>query len=89
MIVNAERLRREDDRAEGDPDKEVAFYMKQSNTLDNACGIIAMLHSILNNLENGVSLKDDSILSRFWAQAKEQNAMDRCVSLENANEFKQ
>ena len=36
----------------------VPFYMLQEGELDNACGIIAALHSIGSNLSN-ISLKED------------------------------
>ena len=29
---------------------EMPYYMKQTNELDNACGIIAALHCVYNNL---------------------------------------
>ena len=53
VIVNIERLKKEEDKAKGSADDHsaVPFYMKQSGTLDNACGIIACLHASLNNLE--------------------------------------
>ena len=42
----------------------VPFYMKQNEALDNACGLIALLHSIGNNLTD-VSSKSDGILSNI------------------------
>ena len=50
VVINSERLKKDEDHAKGSADIKASFYMKQSGTLDNACGIIACVHSILNNL---------------------------------------
>jgi ubiquitin carboxyl-terminal hydrolase L3 len=55
--------------------------------LDNACGIIACLHSILNNLDT-IQLNPESILHKFYEDTKAQNPDERATSLENNNEFK-
>jgi hypothetical protein len=42
--------------------------MKQTGVLDNACGVIACIHAILNNLgegDNKITLNDGSVLSNF------------------------
>ena len=88
MIVNAERLKKDQDKIKGDADKKVDFYMKQSNTLDNACGIIACLHAIFNN-QGTVGVNDASVLASFWAQVQDQSPEERCTSLENFAEFKE
>jgi ubiquitin carboxyl-terminal hydrolase L3 len=49
VVCNMEFLKKQEDLQRGHPDTECAFYMKQHGTLDNACGIIAALHAILNN----------------------------------------
>ena len=61
--------------------------MKQSGTLDNACGIIACLHAALNNLDN-VTLTPDSILDKFYQANKDKNPAERCAALENDQAFK-
>ena len=40
------------DRQRGDEANtdKVNYYMKQTGVLDNACGVIACIHAILNNL---------------------------------------
>ena len=50
VIVAVERLKKDEDRAKGSADNTgiVPFYMKQTEVLDNACGIIACLHAVLN-----------------------------------------
>ena len=50
VIANVERLKKQDDKAKGSTDVAVDYYMKQTGKLDNACGIIACLHAVLNNL---------------------------------------
>merc|ERR1712070_22288 len=75
VIVNIERLKKEEDKDKGSEDNngKVDFYMKQSGTLDNACGIIACLHAALNNLGNGngeINLPEDGILGKFNATCK-------------------
>mmetsp|Transcript_13326 Transcript_13326/g.13110 ORF Transcript_13326/g.13110 Transcript_13326/m.13110 type:complete len:111 (-) Transcript_13326:292-624(-) len=49
-IVTYERIKKEEDKALGDPATEMDYYMKQTGTLDNACGIIACIHAIFNNM---------------------------------------
>ena len=49
-IVTYKRLKREEDVELGDPSLEMDYYMKQTGKLDNACGIIASIHAIFNNL---------------------------------------
>ena len=53
VIINAEFLKKQEDRQRGDPAVANDYYMKQSGTLDNACGIIACIHAILNNTGEG------------------------------------
>ena len=67
VIVNIERLKKEEDKELGSEDNvgKVNFYMKQSGTLDNACGIIACLHASLNRLDK-IDLTPDSILDKYY-----------------------
>jgi ubiquitin carboxyl-terminal hydrolase L3 len=53
IIVNIERLKKNEDKELGSEENngKVNYYMKQSGTLDNACGIIACLHAALNKLD--------------------------------------
>lgn len=64
----------------------VPFYMKQSGTLDNACGVIACMHAILNN---DVPIVPGSILAKHKAATAAMTPMERCTALENNTEFKQ
>jgi ubiquitin carboxyl-terminal hydrolase L3 len=65
----------------------VPFYMKQTEVLDNACGLIAMLHSVGNNLEN-LSIQENSVLSNLYLGTKNLNEEQRAKFLENFEEFK-
>ena len=66
VIIAAQRLKKEEDSEKGSEDNNniVPYYMKQTNVLDNACGVIACLHAVLNNLDS-VELIPESILSKF------------------------
>src|SRR5690348_3983010 len=48
-IAAIERDRAKTDGKPGNMSTKVDYYMKQTNVLDNACGIIACLHAVLNN----------------------------------------
>ena len=72
----------------------VDFFMKQSGTLDNACGIIACIHSIFNNLsfcnknDDDVIVIPDSVLHKFQETTQSQSPEERCISLEKDNDFR-
>ena len=66
------------------------FYMKQTDVLDNACGVIACIHAILNNLGSGsdkIALRDQSVLSNMLAQVSSMTPAERAASLESDAEF--
>jgi hypothetical protein len=63
--VAYERLKKGEDKLLGENANLVPFYMKQTNVLDNACGIIACLHSVMN--QDAVALEPDSVLANFKA----------------------
>ena len=62
--------------------------MKQTGTLDNACGIIACLHAIINKLSQ-VSIKEGSILDKFVKDTKDLTPAERAKYLEDFKEFKE
>jgi ubiquitin carboxyl-terminal hydrolase L3 len=64
----------------------IPYYMKQSGTLDLACGIIAMLHCLGNSK---VEFEDGSVLQKYFEKAKNLSAEERSACLENCNDFKQ
>jgi ubiquitin carboxyl-terminal hydrolase L3 len=88
VIIAAERLKKVEDVEMGSEanNKIVPYYMKQTSVLDNACGIIACLHSVLNGL-TVTDLKPDSVLAKFNEQAKEMDPAARATFLENSHEF--
>ena len=64
--------------------------MKQTDELDNACGVIAALHAIFNNLGDGkVTLTEDSVLSNFYKSVQSSSPDERATALENYTDFKQ
>ena len=85
VIVNYERLNKDDDVALGSADnlEHVKFYMKQTDTLENACGIIACIHAILNaNITLGV----DSMLQKL-KDACGETPQSRAKALEDNEEI--
>uniref|UniRef100_A0A7S3JMI0 Ubiquitin carboxyl-terminal hydrolase n=1 Tax=Euplotes harpa TaxID=151035 RepID=A0A7S3JMI0_9SPIT len=72
----------------GDDSEVVQFYMKQTGTLDNACGIIASLHAILNH-QSQITFQEGSILDRFAKATNALSPADRAKYLEDFKEFKE
>merc|ERR1719498_1693255 len=83
-ILCFEGLKKDEERQLGSEDNNniVPYYQKQSGTLDNACGIIACLHSVLNKLGQ-VELVKDSILDKFDEATKGKTPQERATLLEN------
>lgn len=88
VIANVERLKKTDDKERGDaslaPD---VFYMHQSGTLDNACGIIACIHSLFNNLDQTGPPAADSVLGKHLAATASLTPESRAAALERNTEF--
>jgi len=76
-----------EDYARGQADFECDYYMKQSGTLDNACGIIALMHAVLNN--PSISLKAGSPLAQFRDAntTAESTPETRCAALEASEQI--
>lgn len=70
------------------PSEKLEFYMLQNGKLDNACGIIAALHAIGNNLSM-INLKKDSILESFFMKSKGRNPDEISRLLEDSHEFQE
>ncbi len=66
----------------------VPFYMEQKGSLDNACGLIAILQG-LGNIKDTLPYKANSILSKFYDETKDLDNHKRCEYLENYKEFKE
>ncbi|CAI2379283.1 unnamed protein product [Moneuplotes crassus] len=90
VIVTFERTENRDDGKQGDGTSStlVPFYMKQTKTLDNACGIIACLHAIMNHTSD-ISLTADSILDKFQKETADKTAEERATYLEEFKEFQE
>ena len=94
VIVAVEGLKNEEDededqdKAKGSADNTaiVPFYMKQTQVLDNACGIIACLHAVLNN--GVIDLAPGGVLDSFKQETKEKSPEERALSLESNRGFK-
>ncbi|CDW78722.1 ubiquitin carboxyl-terminal hydrolase isozyme l3 [Stylonychia lemnae] len=61
---------------------ETSFFMKQTDSLNNTCGIIAFIHSVLNNLDK-FSLTEGSILQKYYTATKDLSPEERAASLES------
>jgi ubiquitin carboxyl-terminal hydrolase L3 len=71
----------------GDVTLPVDFYMKQTPKLDCACGIIACIHSVLNNTKH-IALPEDSVLGKFQKSCEGKTPEHSAKLLEDNNEFK-
>ena len=90
VIINAEFLKKEEDRAKGDISVANDYYMKQTDVLDNACGVIACIHAILNNLGEGegkITLKEGSVLANMRTACASMSAEERAAALEANADF--
>ena len=81
-IVTFDRQTKEDSKpGDGDDSKIVKFYMKQTGTLDNACGIVACLHAIMNHTDD-IQLDSNSVLEKFRRDTKQKSPQERAEYLE-------
>ena len=85
IIVAFERLKNDREKGSADDMSQVDFYMDQTGSLDNACGIIACLHASLNA---PVDILPDSILDQFRKENANRTPAERCKSLEENSGFK-
>lgn len=69
-----------------EPHSKNLFFIKQ--TIDNACGTMAILHSTLNNLSVCTPIKD-SILDKYYHNALNKNPKERADMLEENEELKE
>lgn len=91
VIINYERnkqqpyVRKEENFVDS---AKVPFYMKQSQELDYACGLIAAVHAIGNNLDK-IKLPQNSLLENFFENAKNLTPEKRAELLCQSNDMKQ
>ena len=63
--------RNEKEKEESFPKEDsVSYFMKQTNKLDNACGLIAALHCFGNAKNGQMKFEKDSALEQFFEKAK-------------------
>jgi len=89
VIVNSERVKGKGRYSVKENMRKwdfVPFYMKQKGSLDNACGLVAMLQSF-GNIIDTLPYKSNSILSKFYESTKDLDDIKRCEFLENYKEF--
>lgn len=68
--------------------EEVPYFMKQTDQLDNACGLIAALHVLGNCKKGKLEFTQGSVLENFFNNAKKLSPMERAKLLENDEKFK-
>ncbi len=88
VIVNMERLKREEDIEKGSIDTQVDYYMKQTDPLDQACGLIACLHAIYNN-HNSITLDHETPLGKYWNTVQDKTPEQRAMLLEGNTDFQE
>jgi len=69
-------------------DPEVDFYMWQTRDLDNACGLIACLHAVLNNLGK-VTINPGSHLEKFIKMTEKKSPEERAKILNDFHEIQE
>eukprot|EP00475_Leptophrys_vorax_P042751 TRINITY_DN80592_c0_g1_i1.p1 TRINITY_DN80592_c0_g1~~TRINITY_DN80592_c0_g1_i1.p1 ORF type:complete len:250 (-),score=24.31 TRINITY_DN80592_c0_g1_i1:372-1121(-) len=85
---DAERIAREaeEDTQRAATSPSDVFFVRQ--TIDNACGTIALLHAIGNNA-HALPLAPGSFLQRFFADTKGMTAEERALHLEADTELEE
>jgi hypothetical protein len=66
--------------------EKIPYFIKQTDVLDNACGLIAAIHIFGNNK---IDYKKNSILDEFFINSEKLNYEERAKFLENYNKFKE
>lgn len=66
---------------------DVDYYMWQTKTLDNACGLIACIHAVFNNLAI-VDIAEGSPLKIFYEASIKQSPEERANTLDNFTAIK-
>ncbi len=64
VVVNFEKIDNGEMNIMGFQEYQSRYFMNQSGALDNACGVIACLHAIYNNLEQ-IPVAEGTILKNF------------------------
>lgn len=59
------------------------YFMKQ--TVGNACGTVALLHALLNNMDT-LPIREGSFLEEFYNKSREMTPMERAKFLEEPKE---
>jgi ubiquitin carboxyl-terminal hydrolase L3 len=57
-----------------------SFYMDQTSKLDNACGVIACLHSIFNSAQ--IEIAPDTALGKYLASVVGKTSAEKASYLE-------
>ncbi|XP_052152700.1 ubiquitin carboxyl-terminal hydrolase 3-like isoform X2 [Oryza glaberrima] len=69
-----------------DPTQETLFFIKQIESLGNACGTIALLHAV-GNAYSEISLSENSFLDMFIKSTSGMTSYERAVFLEKDDDM--
>ena len=69
-------------------EKNAPYFMKQTDELDNACGLVASLHCFANAKNGNLKFKENSVLDNFFKKAKNLSPLDKAKLLEKDDSFK-
>ena len=86
IILNYVRENKSNNKFE--QEKNAPYFMKQTDDLDNACGLVASLHCFANAKNGNLKFKENSVLDNFFQKAKNLNELDRAKLLEKDDSFK-
>lgn len=68
--------------------KDTPYFMKQTEVLDDACGLIASLHCFGNAKKGKLEFEPGSILDNYFKKSRSLSPLDRALLLEKDNSFK-
>ena len=87
VILNYSRNEKEKEEIFPKEDS-VPYFMRQTNKLDNACGLIAALHCFANAKNGELKFESGSVLDEFFNQVKSLSPLERAQFLEKNDKFK-
>ena len=87
VILNYSRNEKEKEEIFPKEDS-VPYFMRQTNKLDNACGLIAALHCFANAKNGELKFESGSVLDEFFNQVKSLSPLERNDKFKKAhNQF--
>ena len=88
MIEQMEKAEKEGGKEEKEKQTVLSSVYHMKQTVGNACGTIALIHALLNNLSS-LSLPSDSWIQKFYNDTKAASFEERAVSLCNDDKIEE